>query len=128
MSDCLAVINKKALIYQDKKTYICLADFPIVPGHTVVAWKKKVADLHLLDKKDYEYLMDKVDEARNALIKTLGVEKVYLLYMDEAKHVHWHLLPRHNVKGNNLLKHQPTKLKDFSLAAKIGKNFKVIKK
>ena len=66
--------------------------------------------------------MDKVDEVRNALIKTLKVKKVYLLYMDEAKHVHWHLIPRYNIKGYNVLKHKPNKLKDFSLASKIKNN------
>ena len=39
--------------------------------------------------------------------------------MDEAKHVHWHLIPRYNIKGYDILKHKPNKLKDFSLAEKI---------
>jgi len=82
-----------------------LASFPVTKGHTIVVWKDNVKDLHLLSKKDYEYLMEKVDEVRNALIKTLKVKKVYLIYMDEAKHVHWHLIPRYNVKGYNVLKH-----------------------
>jgi len=113
---------KESLIYQDKKLYVCLATYPINKGHTIVIWNKNIKDLHLLSKKDYEYLMDKVDEVRNALIKTLKVKKVYLLYMDEAKHVHWHLIPRYNIKGYNVLKHKPNKLKDFSLASKIKNN------
>ncbi len=112
----------QAIIYDDSKLYACLANYPIVQGHTVIVWKKPVSDLHLLSKKDYEYLMDKVDELRNALIKTLKVNKVYLIYMDEANHVHWHLIPRFNEKGFDIFQHKPGKLTDFSLSNKIKKN------
>lgn len=88
-----------AIIYDDSKLYACLANYPIVKGHTVIVWKKQVSDLHLLSKNDYDYLIDKVDEVRNALRKTLHVKKVYLIYMDEVNQVHWHLIPRYNVKG-----------------------------
>ncbi|MEI6672031.1 MAG: HIT family protein [bacterium] len=88
--------HTEAIIYEDKKLYICLANYPIVEGHTVIVWKKSVNDLHLLSKKDYEWLMDKVDEARNVLLKTLKIKKVYLIYMDEIQHVHRHLIPRYN--------------------------------
>ena len=66
--------------------------------------------------------MDKVDEVRNALIKALKIKKVYLIYMDELNHVHWHLVPRFNKKGYNIFKHNPLKLKDFSLTEKIRNN------
>ncbi|MBI4918998.1 HIT family protein [archaeon] len=117
---------KNAIIYEDKKLYTCLSNFPIVKGHTVVVWRKQVKDLHLLSRKDYEYLMDKVDEVRDALLKTLNVKKVYLIYMDEAQHVHWHLIPRYNEKGFDVLKHQPGVLRNFSLAGKIRKNLEKI--
>jgi len=78
---------EQAIIYEDTKLYVCLANYPIAKGHTVIIWKKSVQDLHLLQKKDYEYLMDKVDEIRNALIKTLKVKKVYLIYMDEDEQI-----------------------------------------
>lgn len=113
---------KQAIIYDDSKLYACLANYPLIKGHTVIVWKKSVADLHLLSKKDYEYLMDKVDEIRNALLKTLKVKKVYLIYMDEANQVHWHLVPRYNEKGFNIFKHDPKELTDFSLTNKIKKN------
>ena len=113
---------KGAMIYEDEKLYACLANYPIVKGHSVIVWKKDVSDLHLLSKKDYEYLMDKVDELRNALLKTLKLKKVYLIYMDEANQVHWHLIPRYNEKGFDLLKHKPAKLKDFSLAGEVKGN------
>ena len=81
-----------------------------------------MTDLHLLDKEDYEYLMDKVNDVRNALLKTLNLEKVYLIYMDEAKQVHWHLVPRYNEKGFDVFQHKPDELKDFSLAEEIKPN------
>ena len=113
-----------ATFYEDKKLYACLANYPITKGHVVVVWKKKVIDLHLLGRKDYEYLMDTVDIIRNAMLKTLKIRKVYLVYMDEAKHVHWHLIPRYNKKGFNVLKEKPRKLKDISLADKLKKLLK----
>ena len=109
----------EAIIYQAAKLYACLANYPIVKGHTVIVWKKSVPDLHLLSRRDYEYLMDKVDEIRTALIKTLKIQKVYLTYLDEAKQVHWHLVPRFNKKGYNVFLHKPKKIKDFSLVNKI---------
>ncbi len=116
---------KEAMIFEDAKLYACLANYPIVKGHTVVVWKQKVSDLHLLSKGDYEYLMDKVDEVRSALLKTLNIEKVYLTYLDEVKQVHWHLVPRFNEKGYNVFLHKPTLIKDFSLAKKIRENLSI---
>lgn len=110
---------KNAIIYEDKKLYACLANDPIVPGHAVVVWKRKVADLHLLSRKDFEYLMDRVDEIRTAMLKALKIKKVYLLYMDEAKQVHWHLVPRYSEKGFKNLTHKPGKIRDFKLDDKI---------
>lgn len=105
-----------AIIYQDDLLYVCLANYPLSRGHCVVVWKDDVADLHLLHRDDYEHLMDVVDQTRNALIEALGVEKVYLMYLDEANHVHWHLVPRYDEKGFNVLQHKPNKLTDTSLA------------
>lgn len=111
-----------AIIYEDKKLYACLANFPIVEGHSVVVWKKKVADLHLLSRKDYLYLMEMVDKIRTAMLETLKVKKVYLVYMDEAKQVHWHLVPRYNKKGYEIFMDKPGKLKNFKLDDEIRKN------
>jgi diadenosine tetraphosphate (Ap4A) HIT family hydrolase len=108
--------RKGAVFYEDSKLYAALANFPITKGHVVVVWKKKVKDLHLLSRKDYEHLMDTIDSVRYAMLKALKINKVYLLYMDEAKHVHWHLVPRYNRRGLNVLEEKPKKLKDISLA------------
>lgn len=99
--------------------YVCLAKFPIAKGHVVIVWKKKVPDLHLLSERDYDYLMDTVNATRNAMQKVLQVKKVYLIYMDEARHVHWHLVPRYNEQGYDVFQHKPKTLKDFSLAGKL---------
>ena len=42
--------------------------------------------------------------------------------MDEARHVHWHLIPRYKKKGFDVFKHKAEVLRDFSLAKKIKKN------
>jgi len=106
---------KNAMIYEDEKLYACLANYPITRGHTVVVWKKNVTDLHLLSRKDFEYLMDAVDKIRTAMLKALKVKKVYLVYMDEANQVHWNLVPRYLEKGFGVFEHQPGKINDFKL-------------
>jgi diadenosine tetraphosphate (Ap4A) HIT family hydrolase len=113
---------KSAIIYQDKKLYACLANFPIATGHTVVVWKNKVADLHLLSKKDYLYLMNVVDKVRTAMLKTLKVKKVYLVYMDEENQVHWHLVPRYTKKGYAVFTKPAKRLKNFKLDDRIRRN------
>jgi len=125
MSDKLPEPFEQAIFYEDEKLYACLANYPKVKGHTVVVWKDEVTDLHLLAKKDYEHLMERVDEVRNALMKTFNVKKVYLTYLDETEHVHWHLIPRYNQKGYDVLEHDPGKLEDFSLSDKIKENLEL---
>lgn len=109
----LQIPDPESVFYEDDRLYICLAAYPITKGHTIVAWKDEMADLHLLNKVDYEYLMDKVDLARNALLKQYNLEKVYLMYLDEVKQVHWHLVPRYNEQGFNVFMHEPIPSTDF---------------
>ncbi len=113
---------KESIIYNDEHLYVCLAKYPITKGHIVVVWKKDIPDLHLLADRDYDYLMDTVFAARNALLKTLKIKKAYIVYMDESNHVHLHLVPRYKEKGFDLFQHKPVVLKDFSLAKKIKKH------
>jgi diadenosine tetraphosphate (Ap4A) HIT family hydrolase len=108
-----------AVFYEDNKLYATLANYPITKGHTVIVWKKKVKDLHLLKKEEYKHLMKIVNKTRNSMLKTLKVKKVYLIYMDETEHVHWHLIPRYNKKGLNTLEEKPKKLENTKLAEKL---------
>lgn len=119
--NCFPPITQGALFFEDKKAYAALAERPITQGHVVVVWKKHVSDLGRLNAKDYDHLMEIVDTVRNAMMRALGVEKVYLIYMDEAKHVHWHLVPRYNEEGFDVFHHRPKKLKSTMLARKLEK-------
>lgn len=114
----------ESVVYENEKLYVCLASFPITKGHTIIVWKNPVSDLNLLEREDYEHLMDIVDDVRGALLNALKVDKVYLLYMDEARHVHWHLVPRFNEKGFNVFAHAPVETSDFSLAGAIKHELK----
>ncbi len=114
--------SKKSIIYEDQNVYACLAKHPLTKGHVVIAYRKEFSDLSLLPDRDYDYLMDTVFALRTALLKTLKIKKVYLLYMDEANHVHWHLVPRYKERGFDLFQQAPKPLKDFSLVKKIKKN------
>lgn len=82
------------VFYEDNRVYACLAFEPIVEGHTIVAWKEEVKDISHLSPEDYQRLMQIVQMVRNALLYTYGISKVYLAYIDEICHVHWHLFPR----------------------------------
>src|SRR3989344_1435898 len=124
MSSTFPKPTPQELIWEDRLMYAALARFPIAKGHVIVAWKKPVRDLHLLSRRDYEHLMDAVDDIRNAMLNALGVKKVYLLYMDEANHVHWHLVPRYGLQGVTAMRHRPAKLRNFSLAKKIRERLK----
>lgn len=112
-----------SIIYEDKNLYVCLANFPLAVGHTVVVWKENVPDLHQLERHEYESLMDVVDQARNALMSALSLEKVYLMYMDEINHVHWHLVPRYKEVGFSALTHEAVPLEDSSLASVIKRSW-----
>lgn len=112
-----------SIIYEDEKTYVCLAMNAITSGHIVVVWKKEAKDIHSLSCEEYDYLMNIVDVARDTLLKTLEIEKVYLLYMDEINQVHWHLIPRYDKKGFDIFKSKPEEIKDFSLAPKMREIF-----
>ena len=114
----------KAILYEDQKLYTCLASHPITPGHVVVVWKDDVPDLKRLSERDYDYLMDTVNAVRTAMLRALKINKVYLIYMDEARHVHWHLIPRYNEKGYDIFLHKPKKETDFSLTPKIKAHLK----
>lgn len=119
----LPVPPNEALLYEDEWLYVCLASFPITPGHAVVVWKGSVTDLHNLNDIEYDYLMEIVDVARDALLETFSVEKVYLMYMDEIKQVHWHLIPRYNEKGFNLFSHEAQETHDFAAGASLREHF-----
>lgn len=114
---------RESVIYEDEWLYVCLALYPLTSGHTIVVWKSQTADIHNLTDREYDYLMGIMDVTRDALLSTLSVEKVYLMYMDEAKQVHWHLVPRYDEKGVNVLMHTPEKTKDFSLTHVISTAF-----
>ena len=121
MSKDFPTPNPESIIYEDDLLYACLANNHITRGHVIVAWKKDVPDLHYLSERDYNYLMDTVNTVRDAMLKALKIKKVYLIYMDEAKHVHWHLVPRYNEKGFDVFSHEGVKTEDFSLASEIKK-------
>jgi diadenosine tetraphosphate (Ap4A) HIT family hydrolase len=105
-----------SVFYDDQWLYACLAFEPLTKGHVIVAWKHLAPDIKVLTDDEYDYLMEVVDVARDALLAVLGVEKVYLIYMDETQQVHWHLVPRYNEQGANVLLREPKRTTDFSFA------------
>lgn len=115
--------SQKAIIYEDKKVYVCFASYPIGKGHTIVVWKKHIPDLHYLSDEEYDHLMRIVDITRDTLLKVYKLQKVYLLYMDEVRQVHWHLIPRFNERGMNVFSHKPKKARNFPMTSIVKKAF-----
>lgn len=104
------------VFYNDEKVYACLAFEPKVEGHTIIAWKNEVEDLSHLSTADYQHLMNIVNMVQDALLKAFKTTKVYLAYLDESCHVHWHLFPRIEgaKKGFDLMAQTSGELKDLS--------------
>ena len=119
----LPIPPPESIVYEDAWLYVCLALYPITKGHTIVVWKGEVTDLHNLSDAEYDYLMSIVDVARDSLLRAFDVEKVYLMYMDEARQVHWHLVPRYDEKGFNIFMHSPERTKDFSFLPIVQEGF-----
>ena len=115
----LLIPPQEAIYYEDERLYVCLASFPLTRGHSVVVWKERKEDIQMLEREQYDYLMNVVESTRKALREFYGLEKVYLLYLDEIKHVHWHLVPRYDEEGFNVLTHTPKQNDDFSDARKL---------
>ena len=114
-----------AIFFENEVLYACVANYPIAKGHCVVVWKDDLADLHLLTEADYVLLMEAVEQVRCALLDHYQADKVYLLYMDEIKHVHWHLIPRTGKDmGFTLLEHNPKLFQDKLLAEALKKKMK----
>jgi len=105
-----------SVFYDDGRVYACLAFAPKVEGHTIVAWKEEVEDLSRLSSENYQHLMNVVNTVRNALLEAFRTTKVYLAYLDETCHVHWHLFPREEdgEKGFDLMVQPSGELTDLS--------------
>ncbi len=86
---------EESVFYEDEKLYACLGFHKNhVEGKTIIAWKKDIEDLNDLSQEDYQHLMEIVWAVRKALMKAYDTKKVYLAYLDETRHVYWHLFPR----------------------------------
>lgn len=85
-----------SVFYEDDKVYACLAFHPIVEGHTIVAIKRDdVDDVGQLSPEERLHLLQVVFEVvRPALLECYQTNKVYIAYLDETCHPHFHLLPR----------------------------------
>lgn len=115
--------KKGSIFYEDEKTYACLAFEPIVDGHAVVAVKRNdIDDIGKLPKEERSHLLKLVFEAaRPALIECYQVEKVYVVYIDETRHPHFHLYPsrKKDGEGFGLMTRQHKELTDFSMISRL---------
>ncbi len=115
-----------SIVFEDSRVVVALAYEPLTKGHCVVIWKNGEEDLSKLNTEDYEYLMDAIKVTRNTLKEFYNLEKVYLMYLDENRWVHWHLIPRYDEKGFNVLKHKLEKITDFQDTQELSNTYKKI--
>ena len=110
-----------SVFYEDDKIYACLAFHPIMEGHTIVVWRKKVRDLTRLNREDCSRLMEVVCKIREALMVVYEVSKVYVAYLDEIQHVHVHLFPRREdgEKGFGVMAQPHGELTDLSIVPRL---------
>lgn len=117
---------KNSIIFEDNKVIVAMAYEPLTKGHSVVIWKGGESDINKLSTEDYEYLMDVVDVTRDTLRKFYNIEKVYLMYLDECNWVHWHLVPRYDEKGFNVLNNKTSRIDNFDEVGQLSNVFKEI--
>jgi diadenosine tetraphosphate (Ap4A) HIT family hydrolase len=109
-----------AVFWEKEDFYACLANEPKVRGHSILVWRNQVEDLTLLDDEEYLKLMEALETVQEALEDFYNTDKVYLAYIDETRHVHWHLIPSKNdEKGLKLLTGESGELTDTEDARKI---------
>ncbi|MFH1841225.1 MAG: HIT domain-containing protein [Candidatus Nealsonbacteria bacterium] len=114
--------KERSVFFDNKKLYACLAFHPVVEGHTIVVWKTDVEDLNDLSFSNYQYFMETVYRTRKALLSFFKTDKVYLAYLDEARHVHMHLLPRKKdsqIKGFQLMIQPQKEIADLMNKARL---------
>jgi len=107
------------VFYEDELFYACLAFHPMYEGHVMVVVKTNFHDLSELPENIYCRYMKLIFRVRKAMQKVYQIDKVYLCYLDEANHVHCHLIPRlldgRPIKdGFNMLCDKHFDLTDFS--------------
>lgn len=115
--------RKESLLYEDRRLFVFLAAHPFSKHHVIVAWKKNVDDLHKLSSEEYDHLMHVVDVTRDAMLAFFKTKKVYLIYMDEYRHVHWHLLPRFRTTGFGIVVHKGRLAPDYGVVPKLREHF-----
>lgn len=103
-------------IYEDNEVIAILDINPISYGHTLVIPKKRIENF-ISTNEDISYLIKKVQEISNLLIKKLEADGITIItnnyYGQDIKHLHFHLIPRYD--GDNfeeLFKHKEISLEE----------------
>ncbi len=112
-----------SVFFGDKEVYACLAFHPVIEGHTIVAVKRNdVDDIGQLPAEERLHLLQIVFEVvRPALLACYKTDKVYVAYLDETGHPHFHLFPRKEGEGEGfgLMARPHGESTDFSMIHKL---------
>lgn len=105
------------VFYEDNFCCAWLVSEAVAEGHTIVALKEEITDINNIPLADYKVLAEIIYFVRDALIKVFKVDNVYILYINDRKRVHFHLIPRAKggVEGLKLLTQAPHQLSDKEL-------------
>lgn len=96
MHDCpLCSSPGGALVWQDTRLRVVLADEPDYPGFVRVIWNDHVGEMTDLVPTDRDHLMSVVFAVEAVLRRVLSPDKINLASLGNmVPHVHWHVIPR----------------------------------
>lgn len=94
--------NKKEMIFEGKKVFVCLSNPRLVKGHLLVISKRHVQKLSELDENERKELFDVVIKFQEKILKKFSkgcdVRQNYRPFQKQNKlkidHLHVHLQPR----------------------------------
>jgi diadenosine tetraphosphate (Ap4A) HIT family hydrolase len=86
----------QSVICDDDQVRVVLDQYPRSRGQTIVVWKPHHEDFTTLAPDETAVLFQRCTEVANAIKRSLGAEKVYLVTMCDGfpNHLHIQLLPR----------------------------------
>lgn len=95
--DCpLCIAPGGALVWQDARVRVVLADEPDYPGFCRLVWQAHIAELSDLDAGARAHLFAVLDAVERVVRRIMACDKINLASLgNQVAHLHWHVIPRY---------------------------------
>jgi diadenosine tetraphosphate (Ap4A) HIT family hydrolase len=94
--------NYPGLIHEFPNSFLAVGDHQYHKGYCLLFLKYHVRELHELTEDQQNGLFRELMAATNAIVKTYTPWKMnHSCYGNVDEHVHWHLIPRYDDKGDH---------------------------